>query len=213
MHRSSVIFSSIFCAGLLVIAWQEYYPRSTLLDVMGIHGPRASSGRRCDAAYSHKNFWTHPSRTVMCFNPGFSYRFAPNDFVRVDAVSRRVVFAVKVWVEPDSASWAKDVDSVSRALTAMDGAPYRCKFQPTLVPPSSWTYWKVRGYFVRVTAFGSTNEEVTPYQIQVEGERDVSDECLHPLRTQESANVCADATVRVPLPGHYEWCWTSPFGL
>jgi hypothetical protein len=213
MHRSSVIFSSIFGAGLLAIAWQEYYPRSTLLDVIGADGPRASSGRQCDAPYSHKMFWTHPSRTVMCYNPGSYARFTPKDFVRVDAITRRVVYAGRGWVEPDSVRWTKDIDSVAHALVATGGTPYKCKFQRKVVPPDTWSYWRVRGYFVRVIAFGTTYQDLTPYQIQIEGVPGVPDECLHPPRTHESANVCADATLRVPLPGHYEWCWTSPFGI
>jgi hypothetical protein len=213
VHRSSLIFSSIFAAGLLAIAWQEYYPRSTLFDVIGARGPRASSGRWCNAPYAHKIFWTHPSRTVTCFNPESYSRFTPHDFVRVNAITRRVVFVSRGWVEPDSASWAKNIDSVAHVLVAMGGTPYQCRFQPQVVPPDTWSYWKVRGYFVKITAFGSTYEAITPYQIQIKGQPDVPDECLHPPRRRESENVCAGATVRVPLPGHYEWCWDSPFGL
>jgi hypothetical protein len=211
-----MIFASLFGAGLLAITWQEYYPRSTLLEVVGINGPRARSRRRCEAVYSHKNAWMHPSmvRMVMCSDPdSFRSRFAAHDIVRVDALTRRVVSATKVWLEPDSTRWTKDIDSVSRSVIAMGGVPYKCKFQPTIAPPSSWSYWKVRGYFVRVTALGSNYEDLTPYQIQISGQSEIPNECLHPPRMVEFSNVCAGATLRVPLPGNYEWCWKSPFGL
>jgi hypothetical protein len=214
VHRSTVVFGSIFCLGLLAIGWQEYYPRSPLFELIGLDGPRARSSRRCEAPYSHRNFWIHPSRMIMCFDPNsFGSRFAPQEIVRVDAVSRNVVSAIKVWVSPDSTAWAKGIDSVSRALAAMGAIPYPCKFQPRLVAPSSWTYWKVRGYIIQVTALGSNYRDLSPYQIEIEGQRDVPDECVHPPPVRQSSNVCAGATLRVPLPGHYEWCWTSPYGL
>ena len=154
----------------------------------------------------------HPSRIILCYNPAsYSSGLTPHDFVRVDAVSRNVLSATKVWVKPDSASWAKDIDSVSRALAAMGGTPYQCKFQPKLAPSSISVYRKVRGYFVSVKAFGSDYMDMTPYQIDITGQADAPYECLHPPRMRDFSNVCAGATVRVPLPGNYEWCWKSPF--
>jgi hypothetical protein len=154
----------------------------------------------------------HPSTMVRCHNLGsYSSQFTPHDYVSVDAVSRKVVSATKVWVKPDSMSWAKDIDSVSRSLAAMGGTPYPCKFQPRLAPPSISIYRRVRGYFVSVTAFGSNYMDVTPYQINLTGQQDAPYECLHPPRMHDFSNVCAGATVRVPLPGNYEWCWKGPF--
>jgi hypothetical protein len=206
-----VVFASLFGIGLFAIAWQEYYPRSSLLPVMGISGPRANSGRRCQAGHYRAVFLSLPMRREMCFN-GASL-FTPHEGVVVDAVTRRVVSASRGWVDIDSTSWAKDVDSVSRSLVALGGAPYACKFAPTAAPPSSWKYWRVRGYFIRVTALGSNYEDVIPFQIGIDGAPGAPAECLHAPREADNSNVCAAATVRVPLPGHYEWCWRSPFGL
>jgi hypothetical protein len=210
VRRRTIFFSSFFCAGLLAIAWQEYFPRAELLQVVGLRGPRASSGRHCDGIYSHRSYWRLPLRAVMCRGPDYAVHGSIyHEMIGVDALTRRIFSASKGWVAPDSLTWVRARDSVSRAMIAAGGQQIRCKYMPDIAPPSSISYWKVHGYYIRVSAFGSNYSSITNWQIQVDGRSQFPDECLHPPR-DTSSDTCSGEVVRIPLPRGWVMCWKMP---
>lgn len=213
MHRSTAVFGSIFCLGLLAIVWQEYYRSSRLLGVMGMSGPRANSGRYCQGIYSNRRYWSLPSRTVGCRGPSYFGRTRMSDErVVVDALTRRVVSADKGWDTPDSAAWAKSSDSVRSALSAKGARQFQCKYQPQVAPPGSMTYWRARRDYIRFSAYRNPYVERPDWLVQVHGQTQIPYECAHPP-PEPNSNTCSDATLRVPLPRGYEWCWKTTFSF
>lgn len=48
LQRRSMVFGTLFFGGLLLIAWQEYYPKSEMLAVIGVAGQRGNTHRQCE---------------------------------------------------------------------------------------------------------------------------------------------------------------------
>jgi hypothetical protein len=153
-HRSSIIFGTLFVGGLMLIAWTEYYPSSRMFEALGMPGPRANTGRQCDAVNLSRMLHVLSSRWLHCRGASVS----TNDIyfsegVSVDFVTRRVIGAMRGWTAPDSAHWMNQRDSVARSLVRLGGQPYACVkgkkwFQDGLEPK----YWRFSGFYVRLLA-------------------------------------------------------------
>jgi hypothetical protein len=135
----------------------------------------------------------------------------PFEAVYFGAFTRKIESVHKGWIAPDSAAFTKEIDSVTQSLITKGARRFNCKFQPTILPPGTLSYWKFRPFIIRVEATGAQYRDYVPYQINISGLSSVPYECLHPLPTRrESSGVCQGEVVRIPLPRGWVWCWRNP---
>jgi hypothetical protein len=210
MQRRSIVFGSLVGVGLLAIAWQEYYRSSPLPAIVGIAGPRANSGRRCDDIYSHRKFWQLPLRPLMCRGPSVSSaRGMHFEGVGVDALTRKIFSAQKSWTVPDSAQWMTARDSLTRAMVVAGGHRIRCEYEPLLPPPGSVSYWKVADSYVRILTVPPLEDGRRLWNLSINGQASIPYECVHPPRDREEKCTGADV-IRIPLPRGWVACWRNP---
>ena len=213
LQGRTIVFGGLFFGGLLLIAWEQYYPKSEMLSAVGIPGPRAISHRQCDGFYTQPRLRILPRRMVSCrgrsYIPGAGASF---DMVEVDALTRNVVGAGHGWVAFDSATWARQRDSVTRQLALRGGHEFKCRYAPELGPQSTLKYWRFRDFFIRESAFGGHHEDLTPWQLTLSATITEPQECTHPRASPEfdESNPCIGARIVIPVGFGKALCWKAP---
>jgi hypothetical protein len=195
-QRRSIVFGSIFAAGLMVIGWLEYYPSSEMFAVLGMPGPRANRGRQCGGFYrqlplirtrTRSLVWRMPTRSLACRGSVF---FTPTSIhleeVNLDMLSRRFLRADRVWSVPDSAKWRAQQDSVATAMKRFGGHEIICAKDPYLQERGyPQRHWKFPKFYVRLLAsHWDRGRPASQWTLQLQGTPTAPDECVRdPWRT------------------------------
>lgn len=178
-QRRSIVFGSIFAAGLIVIGWLEYYPSSGMFAVLGMPGPRANRGRECYGWYRQTPIRRIriPTRSLTCrggdfYTPASMHR----EEVNLDKLSRRLVSADRIWSVPDSAEWSAQQDSIARAMIRFGGREIACAknpyFQKRGFPQRNWRF---PTFYVRLFA---SHWDDGRWVLQLRGTPRAPDECV-----------------------------------
>jgi hypothetical protein len=215
---SAIVFATVFLLGLVLIAWQEYYPSSPMFETIGIPGPRANSGRRCGRSVLQTRFGNWPTRDVSCHGPNL---FPPGERheenVGVDLLTRQTRAARRFWSVPDSIQWQQQRDSIPLALARLGGREISClrpvdQDLPWLMKSS---YWKFPSYYVRMTSYefsDSVARGMPRWDLQLDGYSNLPQEC-GARRFAGRPNGCDSGEMtQLHLPGGWRVCFRNPLG-
>jgi hypothetical protein len=209
--RRSILFGSIFVAGLAVIAWTEYYPSSPMFTALGMSGPRANSGRECGHEQSFMGWLNR--RSIQCRNMwsvrrGLWYV----EYADVRGLRRELVYAGRGWGTEDSSRWRAQRDSIVAAMGRSGGREYTCRYAPESNSRMTYRYWRFPTFSTRLIAYSDAPYSPGVGEIHVDGYSNEAPECLSPPRDRSSdAGTCTEAILRMPLPGNRVLCVRSWF--
>ena len=213
-QRRSIVFGSIFVAGLMVIAWTDYYPRSPMFATLGMAGPRANSGRECQSGHEPTFMGWLTRRSIQCramwLGPD---RFSYFESANLAGLSRILVRAGRGWTTLDSTQWRVQRDSIVTAIQQRGGREFACKYAPQSDDRVTYRYWRFPNYYVRLVAYIQNPYSPTVGEIHVEGSRTIATECLRPPPdlTADGQGCGAETLFQMPLPGNRAFCVRSWF--
>jgi hypothetical protein len=215
-QRRSIVFGSVFLAGLVVIAWTEYYPSSGMFAALGMPGPRASSRRVCGHPYTQQYILgirtLIPTRTLTCSRVLRWVSPIQREEVDLDALNRKLLHAERMWPDLDSAQWQKERDSIAVGLARLGGHEIACAKSPYVQTAIRDTrFWRFPKFSVRLVAY-KWEQEIPGGQwlLQLDGYPTLADECIHDPWSGPAPDVCgAEAVFRMPLPFNRQLCVRS----
>ena len=219
-QRRSILFGSLFLAGLAVIVWTKYYPSSGMFAALGMPGPRASSGRVCGQPYSVQYIRgvriQIPTRTLKCSRVLRWVSPMQREEVDVDALNRKLLHAERMWDDLDSAQWQRERDSIAFGLARRGGHEITCAKSPYVNPNVNpiirdTRYWRFPKFSVRLVAY-KWEQEVLGGQwlLQLDGYPTLPIECIHDPWSGSTSDVCgAEAVFRMSLPFNRQLCVRS----
>jgi hypothetical protein len=219
LRRRSIVFGSLFVAGIVAIAWTEYYPSSGMFAALGMPGPSARNGRVCGYLYSEQYSWQQHIRRLRMLFPTRSLKCSrvlrwaspmQREEVEVDALNRNLLHAERMWDDLDSAQWQRERDSIASGFVRRGGHEITCAKSPYVNPIIRDTrFWRFSKFSVRLVAY-KWEQEVPGGQwlLQLDGYPTLPDECVYdPWRVLTPApDVCAEAVFRMPLPFDRRLC-------
>jgi hypothetical protein len=184
-QRRSIVFGSLFLAGLVVIAWTEYYPSSGMFAALGMPGPRANSGRVCGQLarqeYIRGVRTFIPTRSLKCNRVIRWSSPLQREEVDLDVVNRKLLHAERLWADLDSTEWQKERDSIASGLVRLGGHEIVCAKNPYVQTHIRNTrFWKFSTFSVRLVAYKFEQElPGGPWLLQLDGYPTLPDECVY----------------------------------
>jgi hypothetical protein len=155
------VLGAVALAGLGVRAWLRYYPASDLVTAIGLPGPSADVGTRCDRWVRRYGRLHLPTRRVTCArHPGKQWPgHSDEQQVDLDLLTRRVARASRLWTPSDSLAWQQAQDSVRTAIQQRGGVLMACTQRGlALGNVRSVQHWRVGDHTERLVAYHWTPE-------------------------------------------------------
>ena len=157
--RVNRIVALIGCGMLIVlasVAWSHHYGSSDAIAALGLPGPGAAEGRRCEPTYRWSSWGRQRARAIECHGLRQLRRGEAGyrQIVTVDGLTRQVTGVHRSWSEPDSTAWQRAQDSVGVALTRRGGRPIICQpWYAGLTHIRAERAWQFPDYAVRMVAY------------------------------------------------------------
>jgi hypothetical protein len=184
LRRRSIVFGSLFVAGIVAIAWTEYYPSSGMFAALGMSGPRANSGRVCGQPHRQEYIGSVrlliPTGSLVC-SRSVRWSALQREDVVLDVVNRKLLHAKRMWADPDSAQWQEERDSIALRLVRLGGHEITCAKSPYVQTQIRDTrFWKFSTFSVRLVAY-KWEQELPDGQwlLQLDGYPTLPDECVY----------------------------------
>lgn len=164
MRTSTISFCAVFALGLVVIAWQEYFPSSAMFDAMGMAGPTARSGRECSHYVRDTFIGRVPVAGLVCEAPVFGRIPMPREDANMNDFTREVTHAERQWFTADSAEWAKQQDSIATKFAHLGAQAASCSTSsgrfPRAVVNEQW--WEFPTFYIRLVAYDRRRDFYAP---------------------------------------------------
>ena len=146
-------------------------PESPMFETLGMSGPGAADGRRCERI-AHRAIEASWRRwTVLCQARGaVDAPGRPHEQATFDYLSRRLYGAARSFGVADSATFERTVDSVRTALAARGGTPMLLPADVRRGAASEMSCWRYPGYDVRLVAhrFRAASDPYRDWRVQLD---------------------------------------------